>query len=70
MILRCPRCLSLREGTFDMKNPPGVCTCGARAHWRVLAKRPEPGFVRVISDKGSQELRGPHFVEHPNGWKS
>lgn len=71
MILCCPRCQHIRHWERSREpDGPGRCSCGAWAPWRVLKKMPEPGFVRVLSDKGWQELKGPHYQEDPNGWRT
>lgn len=71
MILECSNCPRDIEGEFNEANPPGRCVCRGFRYWKaVKERRPRtPGFVRVLSDKGWQELKGPHFQVDPNGWK-
>jgi hypothetical protein len=77
MILQCPRCNHIREWNNELvPQGPGNCSCGAWASWKVLKEMPKifkgggKGFVRVISDKGWQELHGTDWQEEPNGWKN
>lgn len=72
MRLQCPRCGF--EKTWERERAPdgpGDCACGAWAPWKVVLKdEPNvPGFVRVVSDKGWQELAAPLFRERKDGWK-
>lgn len=73
IILQCPRCRKVIHWDRGEKpEGPGSCTCGAWAPWKALKEEPDSnsGYVIVISDKGRQELHGPHFQEDPNGWLS
>lgn len=73
MILQCPFCRRVRMWErASEEDGPGKCACGRNRSWNVLPKIPAPqapGFVRVYSDKGSQELHGPNWQENPNAWK-
>lgn len=73
MLLECPRC-SRRKIWLRSESPegPGTCPCGAWAPWHVILKKTPifpGGFVKVVSGKGWQYLKGPHWREDPDGWK-
>lgn len=70
MLLECPRCLHVKEGDFGEHNPPGTCPCGSYQYWRVIKARRPAGFVRVLSDKGWQDLHPPDYREKPDAWKN
>ncbi len=65
MILECPFCLATREGEFSEACPPGACSCGTFQPWRVVKQRRAPGFVRLLTSQGWQELRPPYWRERP-----
>lgn len=72
MILQCPRCSIIKDWDRDNSpSGPGVCACKSFQYWKVLKEYPKSakGFVKVLSDKGWQELKGPDWKEDPNGWK-
>jgi len=39
MILQCPKCNYIKD--WDQEKPPGECSCGAYAPWKVLKEFPK-----------------------------
>jgi hypothetical protein len=73
MILECPRCRIIINWDRDAKpEGPGDCKCGAYAPYNVLKKMPDrsKGFVRIISSKGTQKLKGPNYTVDEKAWKN
>ncbi len=64
MILQCPRCLNVITWERET-NPkgPGTCSCKTFQDWKVLKEYPEKGFVRLLTDKGWQELKPPYYKD-------
>lgn len=63
MILECANCTRDIEGDFNEDNPPGRCSCRRFRYWKVVKTKRvrSPGFVRVLTDKGWQDLHPPHY---------
>lgn len=70
VILQCPRCYRVKHWNRKNEKQPGHCMCGSFQFWNVLKEEPKKvkGYVKVMSDKGYQYLKGPHFQEDPNKW--
>ena len=71
ILLQCANCSNIREWNRDSGNPPGSCYCRSKRPWNFIKERPKKtrGYVRVISHLGTQELKGPSYLEDPDGWK-
>jgi DUF438 domain-containing protein len=71
ILLQCANCLNIREWDRIKEESPGFCYCKSKRPWNTIKERPknQKGFVRVYSHFGYQELKWPHFIEDPNGWK-
>jgi len=68
-LLECPRCLLTIDWYRETTPAPGHCPkCHTNRFWNVVTQRRAPGFVRVMSHLGTQELKGPHFIEDPKAW--
>jgi hypothetical protein len=70
VILQCPHCGRVKYWLREFDEKPGYCKCKSRQYWKVLKEEPkyQKGHVIVYSDKGKQQLHGPHFQEHPDAW--
>lgn len=68
-LLECPNCLHPRDWRRESEPSPGFCPmCRSKRPWNVVKERSPPGYVRVMSIHGSQELKGPYWQEDPNAW--
>lgn len=70
MNLLCPRCNHITQWDRETKpEGPGTCLCGTFQHWKVISdeeverRKNTKGFVRLLTDKGWQELKPPYYRE-------